>query len=296
MKFLAILIAVLTTAASQIPTQPAERIVQEFPAQARTVHDKMILAAQNFNSAYGRYARIERIIYKGTVENPRSIVDDMLGSGVIFESDFEQGEVAGHPRMWRISSLHEKDPRLPYLRDSLALNVRPGDVILAVDVRDLATNGDFESLNSMSLDGNRFSGVFFATARLRGGFGTNVRQPNTVCRQEVLTEYLWGAPAESVEGCVRAMCNNDGACEDCIVTETSAFPGFFGSAKILPDAGSPGRKLKGCCEGYFKYAWVTGLKSIKVSVSDFSLAIEGQIGQSGEGSFTVSECCTTGAP
>jgi hypothetical protein len=178
--------------------------------------------------------------------------------------------------------------------ESLKLNLSKKDLLIWVVVRDLNRKRSFGSLNSMSPDGQMFSGALFSTARLAGGFKTRVSRPNTVCYREVLTTYLWGAPAETAEACVRASCNGP-TCTDCVVTYSRAFGGFFAEAKILPSSGTPGRiappESKTCCDGYFQWAWTTGFKSIKVNVDKIALEIEGHIGQSGNGSFTVTECC-----
>jgi hypothetical protein len=266
-----------------VPTPPQK------PIQRVPVEENMTNAQNNFNQAYGEYARIVGVSSTGLVEEPQRTVDQMMKTGVIFV----RGNADVRPGILVLDPGKLTDVERSYLRDSLLLNVARGDVQIQITVQDTKSGLNYVSLNSMSIDGNRFSGIFLATARIEGGFRTSMRLPNTVCQTEVLTRYLWGSAAETAEGCVRAICQGE-KCTDCTVIRSEAFGGFFGTAKIVPDAGTSGRKpTANCCEAYFKWTWVTGFKSIKVSVDKVSLGIEGQLGQSGNGSFTVTECCTT---
>jgi hypothetical protein len=107
-----------------------------------------------------------------------------------------------------------------YLRDSLLRNVAREDAAIEITVKDQKSGATFASVNSMAIDGNRFSGVFLGMTRVRGGFTTSMRRPNTVCKEIVISTYLWGSPAETIEGCVRARCEGE-RCVGCVVTNSS---------------------------------------------------------------------------
>ncbi len=263
----------------------SDELVQGFPEGP--VRDDMRMARSNFNRAYGDFAQIVSITNAGTVEDVNKQVDEMMKTGLLLEA----GKQGSHPTIIPVDVGKLTDQEHSYLRDSLMLNVSRGDIKIALTVRDQKSGTKYVSANSMSNDGKRVSGIFLGSTRLAGGPTARMRYPNTVCQTEVITTHLWGSPAEIAVACVRAKCEGD-RCSDCVVTRSNAVPGLFGSLKLIPDAGMPGRKLTtSCCEAYFKYAWVTGFKSIKVNVEKVGFEIQGQLGQSGNGSFTVTECC-----
>jgi hypothetical protein len=262
-----------------------DELAQGFPQGA--VRDDMTMAANNFNRAYGDFVQIVSISNAGPVEDVNKQVDEMLKSGVVFEA----GKEGNRPFVMPLDISKLTDQERVYLRDSLMLNVAKGDFRIVLTLRDQKSGTKYGSVNSMSNDGKRFSGIFLGSTRLVGGPTTSMRYPNTVCHTEVVSTYLWGSPAETVVGCVRAACEGD-RCTDCVVTKSDAFPGLFARIAVVPDSGTPGRKATpACCEAYFKYAWVTGFKSIKVNADKIGFEVQGQLGQSGNGSFTVTECC-----
>lgn len=261
------------------------------PGPAR---ERMVQLAAAFNKL-DTNVKLEAISFGGIVENTAGTAEEMLKTAAILGTD----ESTGKATVFDFGQIAKEMPRakIDRFQESLQLNVSKGDLRIFVELRDVQKEKRFRSLNSMNPDGQMFSGAFFSTARLSGGFRTRVSRENTVCYKEILTTYLWGAPAETAEGCVRASCT-DSTCSDCVVTNSKAFGGFFAEAEIVPFSGTPGRIVppdrKNCCDGYFKWAWATGFKSIKVGTDKFSLEIEGHIGQSGNGSFTVTECCPRG--
>jgi len=266
-----------------LPLSPQET-VQRFPNGI--VRENMIKAQNNFNREFGDYARIVKIAYAGTVGDPARTVDAMLKTGLVVET----GSGEGRPSIVQLDPGKLSRDEQFYLRDSLLRNVAPEDTVIEITVKDQKSGATFASVNSMAMDGNRLSGVFLGTTRARGGFTTSMRRPNTVCKEIVISTYLWGSPAETVEGCVRARCEGE-RCVDCVVMKSDGFPGFFGDVKIVPNAGTPGRINSKCCEAFFNYTWVTGFKSVKIGVDKVSLQVEGRLGQSGNGSFTATECC-----
>jgi hypothetical protein len=260
-------------------------LVQRFPQGP--VRDDMTMAGNNFNRAYGDFAQIVNISNEGPVEDVNKQVDEMMKNGVVLEV----GKEGSRPLVMPLDVSKLTDQERLYLRDSLMLNVAKGDFKIVLTIRDQKSGNKYGSVDSMSNDGKRFSGIFLGSTRLAGGPTTKMRYPNTVCETEVVSTYLWGSPAETVVGCVRAVCEGE-KCTDCVVTRSDAFPGLFAKISVLPDAGTPGRKATAaCCEAYFKYAWATGFKSIKVNGDKVGFEIQGQLGQSGNGSFTVTECC-----
>lgn len=241
--------------------------------------------------------KIDRISCDGKVEDVAKTAQDMLSTTIVigFDESGHNAQLFDYDQIKKEVSPAVIDRFL----ESLQLNLSPGDILILIQLSDSRTKKQVKSLNSMRPDGRMFSGGFFSTARLPGGFRTRFSQENTECKTEVLTTYLWGSPAETAQGCVRASC--EGAkCVGCVVTYSNGFGGFFGHVEIVPPSGTKGSIVtldsKHCCDGYFKWAWTTGFKSIKVSADKVSLAIEGRIGQSGNGSFTVTECCPHGTP
>jgi hypothetical protein len=262
-----------------------DELVQRFPQGP--VRDDMTMAGNNFNRTYGDFGQIVSILNEGPVEDVNKQVDEMMKTGVVLEA----GKEGSHPFVMPLDISKLTDQERLYLRDSLMLNVAKGDLKIVLTIRDQKSGNKYESVNSMSNDGKRFSGIFLGSTRFAKGPTTYMRYPNTVCQTEVVSTYLWGSPAETVLGCVRAVCEGE-RCTDCVVTRSDAFPGLFAKIAVLPDAGKPGRKATpACCEAYFKYAWVTGFKSIKVNADKVGFEIQGELGQSGNGSFTVAECC-----
>ena len=279
LKALAALVFLLAMPSAQQDT------VQKFPEGL--VRQEMTRVVENFNREFGDYARIVRIEAEGTVSDPARSVDDMLKTAIIVDS----GTESGRPALVQLDPGKLALDQVFYLRDSLLRNVAKGDILIVVTLRDQKSGATMPSVNSMATDSSRFSGVFLSMTRVRSQAATATRLPNTVCERLVVSSYLWGKPAEQVVGCVRAMCEGE-RCVDCVITKADGFPGFFGDVKIVPEAGVKGRMPNSkCCDGYFKYTWVTGFKSLKVSSDKLSLEVDGRIGQSGNGSFTAQECC-----
>lgn len=276
---------VVALAILMAPSFQQQEAVEAFPQGV--VERDMVAARNNFNRVYGDYAQILSIKNLGAVENPQETVDEMMKTGVLLKTGNSEEVPSVEPLA--LSALTDGERSLT--RDSLLLNVDRGDFKIEISMRNQKSGSTYTSVNSMSKDGNRFSGIFLGTTRLPGDLTTSMRLPNTVCQTKIVTTYLWGAPAETVKACVRATCEEN-RCVDCVVTDTSAYGGLFGGAKILPNAGTSGRSPSpDCCEAYFKYSWVTGFKSVKVNVEKFGFEIHGRLGQSGNGSFTVRECC-----
>jgi hypothetical protein len=268
-----------------------EVISKDFPAGP--ARDRMVQLATDFPKDTN--IKLEGIAFDGSVRDIADTAKEMLNTTVILGNDESTSKFA----LFDFDQIAKQVPgqMIDRFLESLQLNLSRGDFRIWILLRDSQNNKQVKSLNSMKPDGSMFSGGFFATARLPGRFRTQVSLENTVCYREVLTTYLWGAPAETVEGCVRASCQG-AACTDCVVTSSHAFGGFFAKAEIVPNSGARGRVVahesKKCCDGYFNWAWATGFKSIKVSAEKLSVEIEGHIGQSGNGSFTVTECCPRG--
>lgn len=239
--------------------------------------------------------RLEAIGFGGAVGDVSDTAKEMLNTTVVLGGEGSGGKL----QLFDFGQIGKEVPGTVIDRflESLQLNMARGDFRIWIVLRDLQSNREVKSLNSMRPDGSMFSGGLFATARLRADFRTQVSRENTVCSRQVLTTYLWGAPAESVEGCVRATCQG-AACTDCRVVSSEAFAGFFSKAEIAPGAGTTGHVIAHgnakCCDGYFNWAWATGFKSLKIGADKVSIEIEGNIGQSGNGSFTVTECCPRG--
>src|SRR6478736_9935259 len=260
-----------------------EVISKDFPASP--ARDRMAKLVASFPKDSN--VKIEAIAFDGTVRDAMDTAKEMLNTTVVLGS----GEAGSKFQLFEFNEVAKQVPGQVIDRyfESLQLNLARGDFRIWIVLRDLQSNRQVKSLNSMRPDGSMFSGGLFATARLPGGLTTQVSRENTVCSRQVLTTYLWGAPAETVEGCVRAMCQG-AACADCAVVSSEAFGGCFSKAEILPNSGTPGRVVahgnSKCCDGYFKWAWATGFKSLKVSADKLSIDVQGNIGQSSNGSFT----------
>lgn len=177
-------------------------------------------------------------------------------------------------------------------QNELATQIAIGDFLVTIGLRDQFTGNMHETLMTVVPNGVRFGGPFPSTARIEGFEETE--SSGTVCKDVVVTRHLWGSPAETFRGCVRSTCNVS-AVTSCIRTESNAFGSFFSEAKILPDAGTQGTVIGKCCLEFFSFAWATGFKSVEIEFSaqgvKIGLKIIGNIGQSGNGSFTVEECC-----
>lgn len=271
-------------------TLPLPPPVRGFPPGI--VNENMVRALETFNRVYGRDVIIDSIDFDGRVQDVDSTVEEMMKTIAIPGRDTTITGV--HTKIYGPADATVGIPqdRIDLFKDSLRLNLGLGDFRILVALHNVHDGKAFVSLNSMQSEGRRFSGTFLGTARVGTTFGSSVRLKNTVCHHEVATTYLWGSEAESFDGCVRAVCSAS-TVTDCRVTYSKANPGFLAEARILPDSGTLGTVVGNCCDGYFAWAWAVGFESISVAAGGKSFAISG-VGESGNGSFTVTECCNGG--
>jgi len=252
-------------------------------APSNAVMRQLGLARENFNRAFAETARWSLVRYVGRVLEPEQTVSRMVETAVGLASPD-----ARPPRLSRISGDSNLDRAA--LVESLQSNLQKGDFLLDVTLRDLQSGETVRTLNSMSPDGNRYSGYLFLTVRLPATLSDPVELPNTIC-QSAATRNIFGGPADRFEGCVRAACDSRRVMT-CLVTESKCTSGPVGDCKILPDANTHGEIDQPDCHAGFRYAWSSGLKKITVSGGGTSFSIDGPIGQAGQGSFLAEESCS----
>ena len=170
-----------------------EIISKDFPQGP--VRDRMVKLAAVFPKESN--LRLEQIAFDGTVRDVGDAAKEMLNSTVVLGSN----ETGGKFQVFEFQQIAKEvpGPVIDRLFESLQLNMAKGDLRIWIVLRDSQSNKVFKSLNSMRPDGSMFSGGLFSTARLPGNFTAQVSRENTVCSRLVLTTYLWGSPAETVE-------------------------------------------------------------------------------------------------
>lgn len=257
------------------------------PAAAKAMVEAAIAG---WNAHFGLDVLVESCTFTGTVTDVNATVDAMLDTAAFPTDSSTPGRVV------EIATAADVQAQVPAgeiaaFESALSSLVQLGDSLVLIGLADQDSSETFETVASVGPDGQRLAGTFPTTGR----FGTfeAVDQFGSVCKRVVATRHLWGGEAEVFRGCVRVTCDANAKVIDCKITENEAFASFFAEAKILPPVGTNGSVVGQCCDGFFNYAWATGFKKVKVAANGVTLEIEGSIGQSGNGGFTVTECCTT---
>lgn len=243
-----------------------------------------------WNSIYGADVLVESCAFTGAVTDVDATADDMLRAAAVPTDATTPGRTVEISTYADIAA-SESPAAIQAFRDALAAQLAVGDLLVSVRLADQHSGAVYDTLLSIDPAGARWDGAFPLTARVPSG--AVALEFDDVCKTVVATTYLWGSPAETFKGCVRVTCNEHGQAIGCVVTETSAFGGFFADAKIVPAVGTPGKITGPCCDGFFNYAWATGFKAVEVAGGGVKLKITGHIGQSGNGGFTVTDCCST---
>lgn len=269
----------------EVPTELTGlwRACEGLLAPSNAVMQRLGLARENFNRAFPKTALWSLVRYLGRVREPAETVSRTIETAVGMASS----DGPDTPRLSRISRASNLDRAA--LAESLQSNVQTGDFLLDVTLRDRLSGETFQTLNSMSPDGYRYSGYLFLTVRLPVALSDPVERPNTICRS-AMTRNIFGGPADRFEGCMRATCES-GRVTSCLVAKSECIPGPVGDCKILPDANTPGDVDQPNCRMGFRYAWSSGFKRIGISGGGASLEIEGLIGQAARSSFLVEESC-----
>jgi len=276
---LSLVVSIGLAACNPTPTaQPVHPKVVGFPSSPAV--DVLSDAAETFERIFQADLELLSIEFTGSVTDVDATAAEVVRTAVVVST-----APTGEASLVQVSDISPPPSSLRAFNTSLRANIAIGDLILEVRVRQNASGAESSSVNTFRPDGTAFSGGFFATARGPEGMQTTMQLPNTVCVDKVLSTYLWGSPAETARGCVRF-----DRTTDCVLTENNCFGGFFGSCTIKPDVGTPGSETGSCCNGFFNYAWTTGFKSVSVAADGVTLSIEGNIGQSGNGGFTATEC------
>jgi hypothetical protein len=284
---IAVTLSFASTASSQDATDDLSKRIRDVPEGIAQLRLKQIVG--NFNRVYAPQAEITSIEYFQTVDDVDATVTKMMETFAVVDTEDDPEKPVKSLKLLLRKDLEGTSEReQERLRSSLASNLDAGDFAVMVTLR--VNNSSAQSLNSISADGTAFSGVLFGTARIPAIDAQSVQLPNTVCTTVVLTRYLWGAPAETAQGCVRVDCDANKP-ENCRVTTASCFGGFFGDCKLIPLVGSGGSISRDCGDAFFNYVWTTGFKKVKVGAKGATLEVEGRIGQQGNGGFTARECC-----
>ena len=196
-------------------------------APSNAVMQRLGLARENFNRAFADTSQWSFVRYLGRVREPAETISRMIETAVGLGSS--DGQDARPSRLFRIGGDLNLDRAA--LAESLRSNLQTGDFLLDVTLRD-RSGETFQTLNSMSPDGHRYSGYLFLTVRLPAAFSNPVELPNTIC-QSAMTRNIFGGPADHFEGCVRAACDNQRV-KSCLVAKSECIPGPVGDCKIYP--------------------------------------------------------------
>lgn len=257
------------------------------PAAAKAIVEAAIAG---WNTHFGSDVLVGSCTFTGVVTDVNAAVDAMLDTAAFPTDSSTPGRVV------EIATAADVQAQVPAseiaaFESALSSLVQLGDSLVLIGLADQVSSETFETVASIGPDGQRLTGTFPTTGRFETFEA--VDQFGSVCKRVVATQHLWGSEAEFFRGCVRVTCDSEAKVIDCKITENEAFASFFAEARILPPVGTNGSVVGECCDGFFNYVWATGFKKVKVAANGVTLEIEGNIGQSGNGGFTVTECCTT---
>jgi hypothetical protein len=136
--------------------------------------------------------------------------------------------------------------------------------------------------------------VYDANSVIYAPLMSNVRLPSFASTTQPTstwtdgTTYLWGSPAETFDASVTAICDKNGNLMDC-QHKCNAASGALASAEISCEEVSSSAN---CCKIKYEYAWATGFKSVNITAGQYGVSVTGYIGQSGNGSGTLIDCCS----
>ena len=257
--------------------------------------DALNAAVSNLDGFYGSQIGIVSASFHGIVTDIAHAVSEMMSHLAIIDE-------ASPGAPFTIAATTDimgaiAPSRLDELRQTIEFNVAAGDYLVAIRLREVAGGKEVLTVNSIRPDAKTFSGLFFLTTVLPGGFSLGVHRPNTNCQKFVLVNYaLTNIPKISLEVCARAVCEG-GKCVGCLLTSATGDVGVFADLKVSPEPkdGKPvdGTIAGNCCVVTVSYVWVTGFKSIKVVevAGKQTFEIEGHFGRSDSGFRSVEECC-----